>query len=256
MRQLLATLLTRLARHLYPKGMPAALGARNWSGTGFVDAYKRNREPTPNELMAELKNTAWTCISINSAVCANYPPRLYVATHEGESRPKCLTTALGPRTEQRLREGKHLPPRLTKAAELREVLDHPLLRLFEQVNPVHNQFDLWELTTLYQEVHGSCYWVLDLDAFGVPQCVWVLQTQNVTRRRRPGSRAIVDYYEYRVGSDVETFPADQVIHFRYPAPRDPYTSGLSPLRAAYEQVALASEYHAFRKAVWENSAVP
>src|SRR5438046_717475 len=116
MRHLLANLLTRLARQLHPKAMPAALGARNWSGTGFVDAYKRNREPTPNELMAELKNTAWTCISINSAVCANYPPRLYVATHDDGPRPKCLTKALDPKTEQRLRESKHLPPRHTKAA--------------------------------------------------------------------------------------------------------------------------------------------
>src|SRR5262249_51360721 len=119
-----------------------------------------------------------------------------------------------------------------------------------------NQFDLWELTTLYQEVHGSCYWLLDDDALGMPQRIWVLPTQNVTPRRRPNSHHIVDYYEYRVGSQVETFPADTVIHFRYPDPRDPYTSGLSPLRAAFEQVSLASEYHAFRRAVWENSALP
>jgi hypothetical protein len=76
MRTLLAWLTSK-------KTMPAALSGGQWSGTAFVDAYKRNRNPTPNELMAELKNTAYACISLNSAVCASNPPNLYVVTHEG-----------------------------------------------------------------------------------------------------------------------------------------------------------------------------
>jgi hypothetical protein len=79
------------------KTMPAALAGQQWSGTQYVDAYKRNRVPTPNELMAELKNTAWACASINAAVCASNPPALYVATSAGQAEPKCLTKALAKR---------------------------------------------------------------------------------------------------------------------------------------------------------------
>jgi len=36
------------------KSIPASLTGGQWSGTAFTDAFKRNRQPTPNELMAEL----------------------------------------------------------------------------------------------------------------------------------------------------------------------------------------------------------
>jgi hypothetical protein len=62
----------------------------------------------------------------------------------------------------------------------------------------------------------------------------------------------VDYYLYRTSSREQRFPPKQVIHFRYPDPRDPYTGGLSPLRAAIEQVAQLSDYAAFTKAKFEN----
>jgi HK97 family phage portal protein len=257
MRALLAHTLQRIARWLAPKTVPASLTGGQWSGPTFLDAYRRQRNPTPNELLAELKNTAFTCASINAAVCAAHPPKLYVATHDAtQPLPRCLCQALDRRTEHRLRHSPTLPPRLAKAARLEEVLEHPLLTLLRQVNPAHNAFDLWELTTLYQEVHGSAYWYLALGPLGVPEEIWVLPSQNVTPRRRPDSRQLVDYYEYRNGATQQRFRPREVIHFRYPDPRDPYTTGLSPLKAAYENVALTSDYLAFKKATWENCAIP
>jgi HK97 family phage portal protein len=249
--------LQRLAHWLAPKTLPAALTGGQWSGTSFVDAYKRNRNPTPNELMAELKNTAFTCASINAAVCAAFPPRLYVATFDAtQPLPRCLCKHLDAKTENRLRSSSSLPPRIAKAAQIEEVLEHPLLTLLRSVNPVHNSFDLWELTTLYQEVHGSAYWYLAMGPLGIPEEIWILPSQNVTPRRNPNSRQIVDYYEYRSGATQQRFSPREIIQFRYPDPRDPYTAGLGPLRAAYENVALTSDYLAFKKATWENAAIP
>lgn len=112
------------------------------------------------------------------------------------------------------------------------------------------------MTTLYQEVLGSAYWYLTFDALGVPTEIWILPAQNVTPRREDGSPNIVDYYEYRVGAGVERFSSDHVIHFRYPDPRDPYNSGLSPLRACFEEVSLISDYAAFKQAKFQNRAIP
>src|SRR5262249_42899975 len=114
----------------------------------------------------------------------------------------------------------------------------------------------WELTTLYQEVHGSAYWHLTFNSLGIPAEIWILPSQNVTPRRDPESRNIVDYYQYRTGSAEQRFSPTEIIHFRYPDPRDPYTSGLSPLRACFEQVALLSDYTAMKKAIYDNHAVP
>jgi|HubBroStandDraft_1064217.scaffolds.fasta_scaffold154769_2 hypothetical protein len=80
------------------------------------------------------------------------------------------------------------------------------------------------LTTFYQEVHGSPYWFLDLNpALGVPQAIWVRPSKNVTPRRDPNSPNLVDYYLYRTRTREQRFPPAQVIHFRCPDPRDPYT---------------------------------
>jgi HK97 family phage portal protein len=256
MRTFLADALSKLAGWLRPKAMPAVLAGPQWSGTSFLDSYRRNRNPTPNEILAELKNTAWTCASINAAVCASFAPRLYVATRKDQARPKCLTKALPAAAERRLRSAAHLSVYTKAADHIEEVTDHPLLDLLAQVNPVHNAFDLWELTTLYQEVHGAAYWQLDAGPLGTPQQIWILPSQNVTARRDPGSPRLVDYYLYRTGTSERRFSPEQIIHFRYPDPRDPYTGGLSPLRACYEQASLVSEFAAFKRAKFDNHAVP
>ena len=84
----------------------------------------------------------------------------------------------------------------------------------------------------------------------------MLPSQHVTPRREPDSPNLVDYYEYHGGRGVPRFSPQEVIQFRYPDLRDPYTAGLSPLRAAWEQVALASDYAALKKARFENRAIP
>src|SRR5919108_2812139 len=94
MHRTFADAVARLSQWFQSKSAPPSLAGSQWTGTGFVDAYKRNRNPTPNEQLGELKNTAFTCASINAAVCAAYPPRLYVATHPDQPEPKCLVKSL------------------------------------------------------------------------------------------------------------------------------------------------------------------
>lgn len=250
------TLLHRFARWLTKKSAPASLAGSQWHGPRLIDFYRRMAAPTATDLLAELKSTAWTCASINSSVCASYPPRLYVATGTGQSPPRCLTRRLSQDAASRLRDAAHLKAHTRLAAAIEEVVEHPLLDLLRQVNPVHNGFDLWELTELYLEVHGCAYWLLDIDdALGIPASIWILPSQNITPRRRPGSANLVDTYEYQ-GPTLVEFPAERVIHFRFPDPRDPYLSGLSPLRACYEQAALTSRYAAMKQSIYDNTGVP
>jgi HK97 family phage portal protein len=250
------SILQRIARWLWGKSAPRALAGRQWFGPMTMDAYHRRRPPTPAELINELKNTAWTCATINAAVCASFPPKLYVRSGAGQAPPRARTRRLDAETTSRLRDAPHLTLHTQKALSIEEVVEHPLLTVLQQVNPAHNSFDLWELTELYLEVQGSAYWLLDLDTvLGIPANIWILPSQNVTPRRKPNSRNLVDYYEYH-GLVREDFPAERVIHFRFPDPRDPYSSGLSPLRACYEQVALTSDFAAMKRAIYDNTGAP
>jgi phage portal protein BeeE len=242
------TLLHRIARWLTRKTAPAAVRGGGAGAASFVDAYRRLRSPSALDLLAELKNTAYACVSLNASVCASFPPRLYVSTQPGQPEPRCLTRRLG------LAEKKALGRKAVEHVE--EVLDHPLLTLLRAVNPTHNAHDLWELTTLYQEVHGSAYWYLRFGPLGVPESIWVLPSQQVTAVRDDNSTELVDAYEVRTRLGTQRLAPSEVIHFRYPDPRDPYGCGLSPLRAAYEHVALASEFLAYKRSVWGNNALP
>ncbi|HMF12246.1 MAG TPA: hypothetical protein VKE94_08065 [Gemmataceae bacterium] len=60
--------LHHFTRWLGRKGNPRSLTGNQWTVTTFSDTWRRNREPTPSELLGELKGTAWTCASLNAAV--------------------------------------------------------------------------------------------------------------------------------------------------------------------------------------------
>lgn len=240
--------LSWLTRKSDPVRTPDFSGWMAFANADFIDAYRRQREPTPRELLRELKATAWACATINAASCASYAPRLYYTLREGQSLPKVKTRPTSEAT--RKAQGK-------TSAHVVEILDHPLLDLFQQVNPVMNSFDLWELTTLYQEVIGSAYWYLEMDDFlGTPSAIWVLPAQNVTPEREDRSQELVTSYVYRNGQIVHRFLPDEIIHFSYPDPRDPYLRGYPPLRACFEQVQLLSEFAAFKNAKFRNHAIP
>jgi HK97 family phage portal protein len=200
--------------------------------------HTRAQTPTPSDLLAELRDTAWTCASINAATCASYAPRLYVRTRPGQPPPRVATRAA--------------PHHATSAERIEEVTAHPLLDLLRQVNPVHNQFDLFELTTLDQEVIGVAYWLLEFGPLGIPVAVWPLPAHRVT--------PTPEGYLYRAasggGDRQRLLPAERVIAFRYPDPRDPYNGGLSPLRACYDQVRLVREWSQFKRERLENHAIP
>lgn len=244
------TLLSRFARWLLQKTAPGAFVSS--SGPRLLDAYHRRGVPTAAELLAELKNTAWSCASINAAVCAAFPPKLFVSTGKSQASPRCATRPL---TSALARDLQKSLPSLAQS-QVAEVVDHPLLTLFRQVNPVHNSFDLWELTELSLETVGSAYWLLDFDPLlGIPSAIWILPAHLVRPLRAANSPQLVDAYEFR-GQSLQQFAPERIVHFRFPDPRDPYTAGLSPLRACFEQVALTSEYAAMKRSVYLNSGVP
>jgi HK97 family phage portal protein len=254
----LADLYRRAAAWLHRKiaVRPAWFSGASYPGW-FVDNYRHRHEPSAFDLLQELKGVAWACAAVNAAACARYPPRLYVSTAANQPAARCLTRRLSTAEEERLRSLPYLDAR-TKAAEtITEVTSHPLLTLLQQVNPVHNQFDLWELTQLYLEFHGSAYWLLEVDdVLGVPVRIWILPSQYVRPCRDTDSPRLVDYFEYTANGMVTRFAPEDVIHFRCPDPRAPYTGGLSPLRACYEQAVLLSCYQARRRSLHDNTALP
>lgn len=226
-----------------------SLGNKPTPDLGGVDTYRRRREPSHRDLLMELKNAAYACSMFNSQACAKCTPRLYVATFEGQDRPKCLTKSLPGAKAQDMAVKRG-------ARQVEEVVEHPILALLKTVNPYHGLYDLLELTTLYQEVHGHAFWHIEIGSFDVPVALWPLCVHLMRPVQKPGSRQPVDYYEYWADSRPKIYYPDELVHFRYPDPRDPYIGGLSPLRAAFELAAGDSEYLARKGAVYDNMGMP
>ena len=247
-----------LRRWLAPskKANPPALAGGQWSGTSYVGSWKRTREPSSNQLVGELKGAAWACISLNAATCASYKPSLYVVTQHNQPHPKCKTKSLSDKQQTELRKRHNAPTKLKSAALVQEVTDHPILDLFHHPNPFMNGHDLWELTQTYMEVLGKAFWYLAPGPLGTPTQIWVLPAQNMQPYRADDSDSPIDYWTYRTGKRYQEFQLNEVVFFHYPDPRDPYTGGISPLRSAYEQVSLTSEFAATKSAIYENRGIP
>jgi HK97 family phage portal protein len=254
MRQRLAAALCRFADWLYPKTASSLWTTYTVTPDGVWEGRRRFHSPGTGELLRELRGTAYACATLNASVCAAHPPSLYVATYRGQSAPKCLTKPLTLSCERRLREFGRGP--FDKAERIEQVLDHPLLTLLRSVNPVHNAHDLWELTTLYQEIFGVSYWLVTPGPLGTPEAIWPLPSQHVAPRSSPGSAKPVDCYEYQGPKGTQRFRPEEVIGFFYPDPKNPYQGGLSPLQAAYEQVITAGEFTAFKREKFTNQALP
>src|SRR3954454_23785461 len=115
--------LSKLWRRLRGKAADQSPGKDDGLRFGHIDAYRRQRVPSPHDLLFELKNVVFTCASINASVCASYPPKLYVSTGAQEPKPKCLTAKISERRQKNLKERTNLSPK-QKNSRIEEVLEH------------------------------------------------------------------------------------------------------------------------------------
>ena len=230
----------------------SGFGYGNFGGT--IDAFNRRREPTPSDLIKELKNTAWTCANIKASTVASFPPELYIQ--------------LGPQFPQPMKSFPTTDPSpkfMRKTNDnFQQIHDHPFLRLIRSANPLINQQELLEITTLYQEIFGIAYWYVPRNAFNMPYEIWPFSPAELIpssqyRKLDPMNLAasyMPEWYDLHTCGGTMRIDPSFVIDFRYPDPKNPYRSGISPMRAAFESISLNSEHIARRMAHEENRARP
>jgi HK97 family phage portal protein len=234
-----------------PKGVVQAQRS-----SGFVDAWGTQREPSGKDLVDGFAGVVHSCASLNAASVAATPLRLYVTTSGKQKACRWPVRGLKVPQERWLRSKRNgVMRKLATSERIEEVVDHPVLDLLDAVNKVMDNFDLFEITQLYQEIVGLAYWFLDKDALlGVPHTVWVLPAQYV--HPEADKKAIVKAYKVGEGADAPTFPAEDVLVFHVPSLRDPYLGGWSPARAAWEQVKVHQKVDAHTAALLDNRARP
>jgi HK97 family phage portal protein len=230
-----------------------------------VDIFRRQRPPTPYELVLENVNTAFSCASLNSDTFAKVPLRLYVQNRRGESRSKMSRRGDCQAVDRKRFEWlkKSRGPALAKATEIEEVFDHPLLDLLNNPNPDSEDgvgmslHQLLKYTQLYQEVIGRCYWWTPLDGFGGrPSAIWVLAAQHVREIVDGTTGCSIDRYSFGAGTRARDYEPSEIVPFRFADLTNPYIGGVSPMRAAFEKHKLSRKIDARTNAILSNGGMP
>lgn len=140
-----------------------------------------------------------------------------------------------------------------KGYEVEEVDEHPYLELLKSVNPMMNGFELWEMTSIYLDIMGNCYWYLRSNGVGLPGEIWVLQGQHV--KVIPDVESLVAGYIYQPKLKPISLEYKEVIQYKYPSLNDLYY-GFSPMQAGAHSIDSDRYQKEFEIDLFKNGALP
>lgn len=251
-------ILNRVGRFLWNKSVGwEGLDPRLWGGSspsedGMVEW---------NDYAAHLKmytGTVYTCVRLNSTNFASVPLCLYAPEKRTGNKGGTRTQAVPMPQKRYLLDSPDIQAWLQKegAVDLVQVVDplHPGLKILRHVNNRFTRHDLFEKTMQFLELHGECFWKLDLGNSGKPQNIWFLRPQDMDIKE-DGKGGIEKFVQKVQGGDNIEYDPKEVIHFWYPGPFSEYR-GCSPLVAAGIAGNIEQKIQVYTHNTFDNMGVP
>ena len=112
--------------------------------------------------------------------------------------------------------------------ELEELDTHPLLDLWNHVNPFQTKYQFLLMLETYIELVGEAFIVLNFNRLGIPVEMWLAPPSKMTIVPSPDK--YISHYEFKTGSSTLRLEIPEVIHIFNPNPANPYR-GTSAVRA-------------------------
>jgi HK97 family phage portal protein len=236
------------------------------SGMTFLGREVKRPDFSHKAAVQYCASWVYAAARLNAIAVASQPLRLYVRSR-GTGAKLWNTRRTDRRTKAYLSgDLAQLPSRfaMSKAAEFGDdyeaVADtHPLLDLLTRVNPYQNGFDATVLRVLYLELTGNAYVHPVIDRrLGIPAELWTMPSQWVEIMPGDGARGEPFVRGYRYGSSDHQktdFTPEEVIHFKYPNPRDMYY-GLGKVEAAWGAVTSNEALHEMDYFFFKNKSRP
>jgi len=110
----------------------------------------------------------------------------------------------------------------------KQISQHPILRLLSLVNPFMTSNEFIALDTIYQELIGESFWILNFNGLGEPTEIWIPYPHKMSIV--PDKEKFIKGYVYGEGERAVPFDVNEVIHFKYPSPLNQYR-GLGPAQS-------------------------
>ena len=137
--------------------------------------------------------------------------------------------------------------------DLTEIIDHPLLELFDFVNKFHTGLEMMEQTQTYIDLVGEVFWLVIKDQLGTPAEIWILNPNKV--KVIPDKKLYIKGYIYKNGKDEIPLSTDDIVHIKLPNPKNPFR-GQSPLGSVSADIEAEKYSSQYNRTFFQNSAEP
>lgn len=219
-------------------------------------------------LINAYKSWVYVCASRNADTFSSVPIHLYATKATKETKIYSPHHAVSKDMRQAIVSHNIGNVRVKTAQEIVEIEDHRLIDLLYSVNDWMNFKELFTLTDLHQELTGNSYWyVVPEKTTGLPAQIWPLPPHKmcvVPSKEKYvecyvysnlGHRWLNAYQQGMAGEDWVRYEPEEIIHFKFPNPKDPYY-GASPLQAVSGAHNINENMNTFENALFTNNARP
>lgn len=137
--------------------------------------------------------------------------------------------------------------------EYEEIDEHPLIDLWDHVNPFQTRYQFLLQIETYIQLVGEAFIVLEFNGLGIPGEMWAAPPGYM--KIMPSAEKYISHYEYERGNIKVTLAIPEVIHIFNPNPANPYR-GIGAAKAIATD--LDSEIHAakYQNKLFYNDATP
>jgi len=133
--------------------------------------------------------------------------------------------------------------------------EHEILSFLQYINPLTTFYDQVEATQIYLELTGEAFWIILKDG-GKPQEAWLVRPDWM--KIMPSKKDIIEHYVYNPGGNTMNkviIPKENVIHFKYFNPLNPYR-GKGSIQAAAMPLDIHTFAQEWNRNFFFNSAIP
>ena len=225
----------------------------------YLYEWQYGREIASNGGFTSLLNAynSWVyiCVSKNAGTLANVKFKLYYRKTEQNKGKKTLfpTRKIDKKQTKYLNSQAGLQSYLTKSVGVEQVLSHPMLDLLNNCNNFMNWMDLCEITVINQDLTGNHYWYILKNKMGVPVELWPIPANRI--EIVPSKEKFISGYLYKYGNQEILLKEDEIIHFKYANPVDPYY-GVGCLKAVATQYDINENMDKYENALFTNNGRP
>lgn len=146
---------------------------------------------------------------------------------------------------------------LVAMGEVEEVVDHPIIDLFDRPNETMTGFEFHWLRAYVQEIAGKAYELPIYQDSEFPTSIEYLAPQHTEPYGDETGKRLIGGYRYsRWGHEVMDVPPDDVVELRFaPNPEDPF-DGWSWVRNVFDEIELIAANQVFDKEFAEGGFMP